>query len=29
MNAIEKIRLAGGAVMSIALYFGLVALPLL
>ena len=29
MNAIEKIKLAGGTVMSIALYFGLVALPLL
>ncbi len=28
MNAIEKIKLAGGAAMSIALYFVLVAMPL-
>jgi hypothetical protein len=28
MSAIEKIKLAGGALMSIALYFGLVAMPL-
>lgn len=29
MNAIEKLKLAGSAVMSIALYFGLVAMPLI
>ena len=29
MNAIEKIKLVGSAVMSMALYFGLMAMPLI